>query len=123
DADHYNALPGLLKQFNVGAIYVGPPMFEQRSAALQVLEQSFNASGARRGELHAGDRLLVDDRVQIEVLHPPADGVAGSDNANSVVLLVQYGGKRILLTGDLESPGLELLMNEPRLDCDVVLAP
>jgi competence protein ComEC len=123
DADHYNALPGLLEKVSAGAIYVGPHMFEEDTPALRVLQYSFKQSGAKLGELFAGDRLRVDDAVKLEVLHPPASGVAGSDNANSIVLLIEYGGKRILLTGDLESPGLDALMNEPRLDTDLVLAP
>ena len=31
DIDHYNALPGLLEKFSVGAIYVSPIMFEKES--------------------------------------------------------------------------------------------
>jgi competence protein ComEC len=57
------------------------------------------------------------------VLHPPRRGVIGSDNANSLVLLVEYAGRRVLLTGDLESPGLDDLLAEEPLDCDVILAP
>ncbi|HMC12139.1 MAG TPA: hypothetical protein VKH44_12650, partial [Pirellulaceae bacterium] len=56
-------------------------------------------------------------------LHPPRKGVYGSDNANSIVLLIEHAGKKILMTGDLESPGLEDLLAEEPLDCDVVLAP
>jgi competence protein ComEC len=47
----------------------------------------------------------------------------GSDNANSVTLGVEYAGRRILLPGDLESPGIDDVMSEQPFDCDVVLAP
>jgi competence protein ComEC len=57
------------------------------------------------------------------VLHPPQEGVAGSDNANSIVLAVEYRGRRILLTGDLEAAGLNRLLAEPPRHADVVLAP
>ena len=46
-----------------------------------------------------------------------------TDNANSVVLLIEYAGKRMLLTGDLESPGLELVMQQPVEPIDVLLVP
>jgi competence protein ComEC len=49
--------------------------------------------------------------------------VVGSDNANSITLAVEYGGRRILLPGDLESPGLEDLIAELPYDCDILLAP
>ncbi len=42
----------------------------------------------------------------------PQGGVQGRDNANSIVLGLQYGGRRILLPGDLESPGLDTLVSE-----------
>jgi len=57
------------------------------------------------------------------VLHPTRRGVLGSDNANSLVLAVEHAGRRILLTGDLETPGLDDVIAESALDCDVILAP
>jgi competence protein ComEC len=47
----------------------------------------------------------------------------GSDNANSLVLAIEHAGRRILLTGDLETPGLDDVIAESALDCDVILAP
>ena len=70
------------------------------------------------------DRLNVSNPdLEIDFLHPPRTGVVGRDNANSLVLRVQYGGQVILLPGDLESPGIEAVMAEPPLDCDILLAP
>jgi competence protein ComEC len=39
------------------------------------------------------------------------------------VLLLEYAGRRVLLTGDLESPGLDDVLAEEPIDADVVLAP
>jgi len=47
----------------------------------------------------------------------------GFVNANSITLEVEHAGRRMLLPGDLESPGLEDLMSELPHDCDVLLAP
>jgi competence protein ComEC len=44
-------------------------------------------------------------------------------NANSVNAGVEYRGERMLLPGDLESPGLDDLLAEPPYDCDVLMAP
>jgi competence protein ComEC len=57
------------------------------------------------------------------VLHPPKTGVVGNDNAQSVVLSVEYHGRRVLLTGDLEGAGMQRLLAMPRMDCDILLAP
>jgi competence protein ComEC len=122
DVDHYNALPELLERFPVGAVYVSPVMFGQRTAALHALKQAIEDSGTELRLLSAGDELDAGD-CQLRVLYPPATGIQGSDNANSLVVAVEYAGRRVLLPGDLDSPGLERLLSQPPLDCDVVLAP
>jgi competence protein ComEC len=128
DIDHYNAVPGLLERFRIGTIYVSPMMFDSfgetaTSAGPEVLRQAIGGAGVPIREVWSGDRLRVGTDVTLEVLHPPQDGVIGSDNANSITLAVEYGGQRILLPGDLESPGLEDVMAELPYDCDVLLAP
>ncbi len=69
-----------------------------------------------------GDRLLCNPG-DIEVLSPPVFGTDDSDNSNSVVVLVSYENKKVLLTGDLESTGMELLLSTPPIDVDVLLVP
>jgi competence protein ComEC len=123
DADHYNALPALFDQFSVGVVYVSQVMFERPAAALDALRAAIDRAGLGLREVYAGDRLRAGGGASIEVLHPPRQGVVGSDNANSIVLVVEYQGRRVLLTGDLETPGLEDVMAEEPLGCDVLLAP
>ena len=129
DIDHYNAVPTLLDMFSVGAIYVSPMMFESTvgltpDAATLLLDKSASDYGVPRIEVDKDDAIAVGDSpIAISVLHPPPGGVDGRDNANSLVLAVDYGGRRILLPGDLESPGLEALTSGSRLDADVLLAP
>lgn len=123
DVDHYNALPGLMKRFSIGAVYVSPVMFEDESGAVAALREAIDAAGAPIHTIHAGERLDAGEGVSFEVLHPTAEGVIGSDNANSIVLLVEFAGRRILLPGDLESPGLDDVLAEEPLDVDVAMAP
>ena len=123
DADHYNALPELLKRFSVGVVYVSPVMFEEESEALKKLRQAMENAGVSIREIHAGDRLRVQGATRIEVLHPPRRGIIGSDNANSIVLRIDHADKTILLPGDLESPGLDDVLAEEPVDCAVVLTP
>jgi competence protein ComEC len=122
DADHFNALPELLNRFSVGVVYVSPVMFEREPAAVKELHAAIERHQVPLRVVSGGTRLDAGG-VRIEVLHPPKKGVLGSDNANSIVLLVEYCGRRVLLTGDLESPGLDDVLAEQPLDCDVVLAP
>jgi competence protein ComEC len=123
DLDHYNALPGLLEKFSVGAVYVSSLMFEKQNEAVAALRKAIDRHRIAVREVRFGDRLRTGGGSAIEVLHPPRFGVLGSDNANSVVLAVNYCGREILLPGDLEAPGLDdLLAEEPR-HCDILLAP
>ncbi|MFM2094755.1 MAG: hypothetical protein RIS70_1879 [Planctomycetota bacterium] len=144
DLDHYNAVPTLLERFSVGVVYVSPGMIGDSSESLDVLWGSIAARGVRLRVLSEGDRFVIGHRptgtgrigerridesriakepVTMRVLHPPKGGVPGSDNANSIVLCVEYAGDRLLLTGDIEAAGLERLLQQPPLDCDIVMAP
>lgn len=127
DVDHYNAVPGLLERFRVSAVYVSPMMFDWFGAtgpnnAPAALREAIDAAAVPVREIWAGDRLRSGD-VTMSVLHPPRDGVVGSDNANSVTLSVEYAGRRLMLPGDLETPGMEDVIAEEPIDCDVVMAP
>ncbi len=127
DVDHYNAVPGLLERFVVGAVYVSPMMFDAYGAtgpdtAPKVLRQAIDRAGVPIREIWAGDRLRVGE-VTLDVIHPQQGGVIGSDNANSITLAVEYAGRRVLLPGDLETPGLDDVIAELPVDCDVLMAP
>jgi competence protein ComEC len=127
DTDHYNGLPDLLQRFSVGMVYVSPHMFPTQwdsvDQPLARLQESLRQAGIDYRELSVGDRLRAGPDVLIEVLHPPSQPQAGSDNSQSLVLLIEYQNRRILLPGDLESPGLDLLLTTPAQKCDVVMAP
>jgi competence protein ComEC len=124
DTDHYNALPGLLERFRVGAVYVSPVMFDSLGGrAVQALRESIERAGVPIHEVWSGNRLQFGREASLLVMHPPKRGVVGDDNANSVTVGVEYAGRRILLPGDLESPGLDDVMAEEPYHCDVLLAP
>lgn len=129
DVDHYNGVPGLLERFSVGKIFISPLMFDPWAnqgdlTAPNYLKEKIEAAGVPLEEVWMNDRLTISDtQVTLEVLHPPQFGVPGRDNANSILLNVEYAGYRILLPGDLESPGIETVMADAPLDVDVLLAP
>lgn len=127
DVDHYNAVPALLDYFHVAGVYVTPQMWPR-----QLAETDFSGPAELRRRLEArnipietlemGDRLQL-GQVTAEVLHPTLLGVVGTDNANSMVLGIEYAGRRILLPGDLEQRGMEYLLDQEPYDCDILLAP
>jgi competence protein ComEC len=123
DADHFNALPGLLERFRVGTVCVSPTMFQGTNHSVRELRERLEAAGILIERVVAGTRLASTKDVQIHVLHPPVVDDATSDNSSSIVLSVTIHGRRILLTGDLEGRGLQQLLATEPLDCDLALAP
>ncbi|MBX3415492.1 MAG: ComEC/Rec2 family competence protein [Pirellulales bacterium] len=123
DVDHFNGVPGLVERFSCGSVFAARPMIAEGSLAVKTLWGALEAHGIALREVRAGDRLQNRSGAVLEVWHPPVDGILGSDNANSIVLAIEYAGRRILLTGDLETPGLEAVLAEAPYDTDVLLAP
>ena len=127
DHDHFNGVFGLMDTFPIQTLYLSQPFldFEQRSVV--DLCESATGAGIPLRIVRRGDRLLVRDSSrsapELRILHPPAGFRSQHDNANSIVLLVTYLGKRILITGDLERDGLTTLISEPIDSVDTLLAP
>ena len=112
DSDHYNALPGILKRFAVDEILTPPGMLdEDEKGALDKVRAAIKAFQIPVRELSAGDSLAQENHT-LRILHPPIGGAGGNDNANSLVLSIDDGA--LLLPGDLEPPGTELLINQSR---------
>jgi len=123
DADHYNGLGEVLERFSVGAVYCSDLMEKIPSDLGASLLEDVRRRKIPLRTLSAGRSLNAHPDVGLTILHPTRKGVLGRDNANSLVLLIEYQQRRILLPGDLESPGTEAVINEQPIDCDVVMAP
>jgi competence protein ComEC len=98
-------------------------MFRRPPSGVRALRRALEQAGVPCRQLLQGDGWQLGSETHLEVLHPPPQGVAGSDNANSVVLLLSHQQRRVLLPGDLEALGLERLLAQPPVRCDVVLVP
>lgn len=123
DIDHFNAVPGLLRDLPVGSLLMSRSFLDFGQDAVARLCEAAAAEDVPIEFLGRGDRLQLDDAVSVDVLHPPAGKRAEEDNANSVVLLIAFRDRRILLPGDLDGEGLEALLERPPHDVDVLLAP
>ena len=123
DLDHFNALPELCGRFSIGTVYVSRQMWNHESAAVNGLFAILRERKVAVRLLEAGDVLATDSSCEVACLGPPPGGTGGGDNSDSIVLAISAGGRRALLTGDLEGAGLELLLRGPRLTCDVLVAP
>lgn len=105
--DHVAGLALLLDRYRIGRVF--EPGMRGPGPGYGAWEAELAASGApERGLLVTGDRLAVDD-LHFDVLWPdpgrvPAEPPDGGRAINdvSIVLLGEVGGRRILLTGDVE---------------------
>lgn len=122
DADHYSGMKGVLWRFGVDQFAAGPRQWEHDSPVIQDIFQLLKYRDIKLVEWSRGEEVQLGD-VRLSVVHPPQDQRVGSDNARSVCVLLEYAGRKILLPGDLESPGMEQVEMLPRPNCDVVMAP
>ncbi|MEM8665969.1 MAG: DNA internalization-related competence protein ComEC/Rec2 [Planctomycetota bacterium] len=113
DADHFNALPSLLRRFNIEEVVTPPGMLNENEAALEGVRRSISRYRTPVREVFNGSSMTNSAHC-VDVLHPPVQRLAGSDNANSLVLRLRVGPHALILPGDLEAPGIQPLINQPR---------
>ncbi|MEN0110601.1 MAG: ComEC/Rec2 family competence protein [Planctomycetota bacterium] len=127
DVDHYNGVPGLVERFDVRQVATTEGMFprwddpEDRTGPAE-LRRLLDRAGVPIATLRMGQRLPLGGATLV-VLHPADWDPVASDNANSLVVGLEHAGRRLLLPGDLEGPGLERLTATEPYDCDVLVAP
>lgn len=122
DLDHFNGLPDLIERFRVGGVRLTPTFSQKPDRGTQMTLSYLAHRHIPLSIIKKGD-VFEEGDVEIEVLHPPAEGPAGTENARSLVLIITYQGHRILLTGDLEQPGMEKVMQIPIAPVDVLVSP
>ncbi len=122
DIDHYSGAAGLLNNGIVGSLDVARSFLDfGQTGVVDVCDKAaHNAVPIRL--ISRGDRYRSDPTVECRVLHPGSVAMQ-NDNANSVVLLIEFSGRRILLTGDLEEDGLQRVLSRPIEPIDIMLAP
>jgi len=122
DIDHFNGVNALAERFVIGQVTCTPTFAEKN---IPGVKQTLNFLETKKIPIRivrAGDRLSAGP-VILEVLHPPARGPDGRENFRSLVLHVRYRENSLLLTGDLEGPGLERVLELPLPKVDVLMAP
>ncbi len=123
DIDHFNGVSGLMQSVPVGKLLVSQQFLDFQQPAVKALCESSFACGVPMELVREGDCLRLEEEVTIRVLHPGFGPPHSDDNANSIVLAVEFGGRRILLTGDLDGSGQIALLQQEPMHVDVLLSP
>jgi competence protein ComEC len=111
DADHIDGLNDVVRNFKVrGALVARTPADD---AEYLRFAATMKEVGVPVDKIGAGDVLRFGN-VSAQVLWPPAtrDDSAPSRNNDSVMLLIRYGEKSLLLTGDIEKEGEAAVLRE-----------
>lgn len=114
--DHCEGLLGVLAHLDVGSLWISPRRF-RGDCATRLLE----AARSTRTPIHLvrdGDIVVMDD-IRLIVHTVTANLRRAPENNASVVLLAEAGGRRVLLTGDLEKEA-ELYLEDRNLRADVL---
>ena len=122
DVDHFNALPQLIRQFSIDRVFVSQMMLSDRSSQVKELFAVLERWGVEVTPVSTGDQPLSSSMLRFDILTPPREGIRGNDNANSIVCMIEYGGLRILLPGDLEEEGLSRLLARNPIECEILMA-
>ncbi|HLJ95681.1 MAG TPA: ComEC/Rec2 family competence protein [Gemmataceae bacterium] len=122
DLDHFNGMQALLERFAIGQVTTTPSFAAKDAPGVKQILAAIRGKGVPIRTVQAGDHLVAGD-VRCEVLHPPAVGPEGNENARSLVLRIRHAGHTLLLTGDLEGPGLTRVLALDPVRTDIFMAP
>ena len=115
--DHYRGLIPVIDHLKVGAVYVNGEPVEELS--IKAKERDIPIL-----KLTQGIRADLGTEASIEVLWPEKDGYNYlNENENSMVMVLEYMGKRILFTGDIENEAEAVINSSGYLDIDVLKVP
>ena len=122
DRDHYGSLLALLDEMTVGEVIVHPSFRDDPPPPLRKLLEEIERRGVPLRYTAAGDRYDYGS-VIATVMHPEAGGRYPTDNEESLVVMLEAAGRRVLSTGDIEERGLDWLMTLPPAGVDLLLSP
>lgn len=118
-SDHCGGARAVLEK--VGAKRLVIPEYLSPEAALATAGDWVGATDTQIAVTHTGETFRLGDAV-ISVLHPGAGNAIEDMNDLSLVLLVEYSGKRLLLCGDL-SGEVELQLLDAVGPVDILQVP
>jgi len=127
DTDHINGIPEIIEGCDVRDIYAPVQFFGDYDTwgTAEFLKSSLNQKGYEIE--HLPERLQTESNLGIRFIWPRPDesGLKDlSDNEKSLVSLIEFAGKKILLCSDIEKYAQKRIRElYPELRCDALLVP
>jgi len=111
--DHFSAVPPLVDAFAPRRVLVPPSFVAAADREPRAPPAALRAALAQRGltmaVINAGARLPLGP-ARVRCLHPGRGDVYADANDSSIVLAVEMGSTRVLLTGDIEEAAIADLL-------------
>lgn len=126
DLDHINGIPEITGYCEVSGVYATDAFFSETDkwGTAKFLEESLSKKGFEIRNLR---ELNPDSAADIKMLWPNEQACQNeqlSDNDKSIVCLIEFAGKKILLCSDIERfAQAELLRLNPNLKADCLVVP
>ncbi|MDD5327302.1 MAG: ComEC/Rec2 family competence protein [Phycisphaerae bacterium] len=127
DVDHINGIPEIAECCEVGGVYANDAFFSQMEqwGTAKFLKESLSKKGLEVQRL--GKELNLNSNAKVKIIWPNEQTSVideFSDNNKSVVSLIEFADKKILLCSDIEKLAqAELLRLNPNLKVDVIVVP
>ncbi len=122
DLDHFNGVPELAKRFAVGQVTITPSFSDKSTLGVELALDELKSRNIPIRVAALGNKYSAGELI-FEVLHPPLIGPEGNENTRSMVVLTRYREATVLLTGDIEGEGQEMLRSIAIERIDVMMAP
>lgn len=106
DADHIGSMDDVIEHFLPNVVYM--PALGKRTATYQNLQRAIEETDTKQVYATAPLQFALGS-VEVTVLNPQNTNYKDV-NDTSIVLLLQYGDKRVLLTGDIETQAMADIM-------------
>lgn len=116
DTDHTGYLPSVAQNIKVGKVYL--PAGMERNQQFVARLAAANLKLAQVTPLTAATATTTALPRQLTILHPFTAG--SGKNEDSIVVLVHFNQRKILVTGDLDQSGELLVMKQANVAADIL---
>lgn len=118
DKDHYGALESVINNINIEQVLVGSDIPDL------ILKQKLIDLKIPVAKIAKGSSIIIDNNTRLDVLYPEYNiRPSKKENDNSLVILLESYGKRILFTGDIEAPVERKLVSQGIESVDILKIP
>ncbi len=98
DQDHVGGLPSVLQRMRVDNVVTTENT--SGTGAYGAFEKAILEKGPRRTLARAGERIILDEGVVVEILFPNKSTAGWETNTASIIARLSYGDKSFFFTGD-----------------------